>query len=171
MRRSGALHRNRPLLPGQPLQRTADMSRDVIPTRKVADRPAPARKTGSGFPAKVKLAVRSRAGNGDPDQARCEACSRWLGRNGGQVHHRQNRQMGGSRTRNGIQNASLLCGDPYCLCHGEATALTARMRDAGFVLNSGQDPAEVPIRLHGGPVVWLTVTGGYSTNPPEGASA
>ena len=128
----------------------------------------------TGFSAAVKLACRTRAGNGDPYEARCEACGRWLGMTGGQVHHRQNRQMGGSRLRNTIMNASLLCGNVYELCHGAATRLSDRMKAMGFVLLSTQDPAAESVMLHGqqsGVTVWLTPEGGYSAVSPAEAVA
>jgi hypothetical protein len=129
----------------------------------------------TGFSVAVKLAVRTRAGNGDPFGACCEACGCFLGRYGGQVHHRMNRQSGGSKLRNGIQNAALLCGTPddYATCHGKATRLDERMNAAGFWLSSKEDPREVPLVFHhmSGCVAWLTQNGDYSVTPPEGKTA
>jgi hypothetical protein len=134
------------------------------------------RPRDTGFSPAVKLAVRTRAGGGDPEEAACEACARFLGRHGGQVHHRQNRQMGGSRRRNTVQNAGLLCGTPddFRTCHGKATRGDAHMKGAGWVLDSGQNPALEPVMLHGadgGITAWLTEDGEYSFEPPEAGAA
>ena len=118
-----------------------------------AQRTAGKAATETGFTTVQRLAVRTRAGNGDPEQAACECCGRWLGRYGGQVHHRQNRQSGGSRLRNRLSNALLACGTPFELCHGKCTigvgAVKEEMEAAGFVLESGQDPLSEPVMLHG----------------------
>lgn len=177
MKAPARLKRRKGLQPGQPMARTE--LRPVSRKRAAENRErgqrwaAPARDTG--FSAKVKLAVRTRAGNGEAADASCEACGRFLGLRGGQVHHRIDRGMGGSRLRNGIQNASLLCGVPndYTTCHGKATRGDAHMRAQGFVLDTGQNPAAESILLHGldrGDQMWLTADGGYSPKPPGGAS-
>lgn len=148
--------------------------RTVTPLKQ--SRPKLARPKDTGFSPAVKLAVRTRAGGGDPGEACCEACAIWLGLRGGQVHHRQNRQMGGSRLRNGIQNAGLLCGTPddFTTCHGRATRLDDHMRGAGWVLETGQDPAAESVMLHdasgGGLTVWLAADGTYAYEAPAGAS-
>lgn len=162
------LSRTKPLLPGKQLRRTKGPKRTEGRHAKRKD---------TGFSPAVKLTVRTRAGHGDADCAACEACGRHLGRDGGQVHHRLNRQMGGSKLRNGVQNAALLCGSPedYSTCHGKATRLDAHMKGAGFVLESHQDPALESVMLHsaggGGMTVWLAANGEYSlTMPPRGAA-
>ena len=131
------------------------------------------RRRETGFSRSVKLAVRKRAGNGDIEQAACECCGVWLGRYGGQVHHRLNRGMGGSKLRNGIQNAALLCGTPDDLdtCHGKATRapVSSRMYAMGFCLKDGQDPTAEPLMLHGeqgGVLVRLTPDGAYEPARP-----
>jgi len=118
----------------------------------------------------VNLTVRKRGGNGDPHEAKCEACGHRLGRYGGLVQRRQNRQAVGSRPCNGIQNAALLCGDHLDLttCHGKATRLDPYMEGAGWVLKSGQRPELEPVMLHGtdrGVTVWLAADGTYSATP------
>lgn len=156
--RTKPMSRGKPLAPGKPLTRTA------TPGHQPA--------TETGFPPAMRLLIRTRAGNGDPDEARCECCGRWLGRRGGQCHHRLGRQSGGSRRRNKPSNGLLACGTPFTGCHGEATAFRQHMKDKGFVLNSGQDPAMVPVRLCGGTVwVWLDDAGGYLLAPPREAAA
>jgi len=126
--------------------------------------PAPKPSRETGFTAAQRLLIRTRAGSGDPEQALCEACGIWLGRAGGQVHHRQNRQMGGSRRRNRVSNGALLCGTPEVGDHGEATRLAPRMKEMGFVLESWQKPEQEPFMLHGeqgGLLVWADDSGNY----------
>jgi hypothetical protein len=154
--------------------RAAGMFGAGVPLKR--SQPRHARPKDTGFSQAVKLAVRTRAGHGDADCASCEACGRHLGRHGGQVHHRLNRQMGGSKLRNGAQNAALLCGTPddYSTCHGKATRLDAHMKAAGWVLESGQDPALESVMLHSagsGMTVWLAGDGSYSLTMPERGAA
>lgn len=135
----------------------------------------PAQRRETGFSAAVKLATRTRAGSGDPEQACCEACSACLGRYGGQVQHRLARGMGGSsdEATAAITNAALLCGTPQSLCHGLCERRDPHMHGAGFWLTSGQDPACEPILLagrDGGIRVWLTSFGSYSTTAPRGTA-
>ncbi len=166
--RAKPMARGKGLAPGKPLARTAGLAR-----KPAATPPArAAQRTETGFPPAMRLLIRTRAGNGDPDNAICECCGRWLGRYGGQCHHRLARQSGGSRRRNRLSNGLLACGTPFTLCHGEATAFRQHMKDKGFVLNSGQDPALVPVRLYGGTRrVWLGDGGGYLLAPPAEVAA
>lgn len=134
--------------------------------RAVPALPAP-RRAPAGFPARVKLAVRARAGSGDPDAAACEACGAHLGRHGGQVHHLAGRGMGGSKAAviNGPANAALLCGDPLRGCHGLATALEAGIGARGFWLSRGADPLREPMTLHTGARVYRSPDGRYLDAP------
>ena len=132
------------------------------------------------FTAKVKLAVRKRAGSGDIFDAACEGCRRRLGRYGGEYQHRAARGSGGCRDEivNGPANCLLLCR----LCHAEAEE---RRRDlsqdgAGFWIEHGNgpdyDPRFVAVMLgalgSSGVTVWLAADGtGYSQQAPEGAVA
>ena len=128
----------------------------------------------TGFSAATRLLIRTRAGNGDPDEARCEACAVWLGRYGGECQHIQARGSGGSRLRNRVSNGALLCGtalDPRT-CHGKCEARSARMRAMGFWLK--QSDPRGPVMLHGdqgGACVWLTDDGFYSMDNPLLVSA
>ena len=59
-------------------------------------------RRATGFPARVKLAVRIRAGMGDAADGCCEACGKWCGRlpDGaflGQIQHIIGRGMGGCK--------------------------------------------------------------------------
>ena len=131
----------------------------VVKPPKPAPRRRPRRDTG--FSARTRLQCRTRAGNGDPDQARCEATGVWLGRYGGEIQHREARGMGGSSdpARNSLVNAVLLSTGAHRL----AESRDRGMNEGGFWLRSGQDPARTPIRLHSehgpGITVWLAPDG------------
>jgi hypothetical protein len=130
-------------------------------------------RRATGFPARVKLAVRARAGMGDPDDAVCEACGRWLGRLGGQVHHIIDRGMGGCTNTviNSAANAALLCGDPFTGCHGLATAFNAGIGARGFWLKHAADPRLARMTLHTGAKVWRSEDGRYLFEPPKASAA
>lgn len=124
----------------------------------------------TGFSPAVRLAVRTRAGRGDPEDARCEATGVWLGRHGGEIQHRVARGMGGTSdpVKNSIVNAVLLSTDAHRL----AESRDAEMNEEGFWLRNGQDPALTPILLHSehGMTVWLGADGGYLFAAPFVAS-
>ena len=149
------------------LQRTAGLTRTVQP-------PKPPRLTG--FPARVKLQVRKRAGNGEIEAALCEACGQWLGRYGGQVQHIVARGMGGTSdpVLSTSANGALLCGltpqDPDG-CHYLAEARHREIRDRGFWLPQGSDPRDVPMTLHTGTVAWRAEDGSYLFQAPGRAAA
>jgi 5-methylcytosine-specific restriction protein A len=140
--------------------------------------------TGSGkFTRKVRLQCRTRAGNGDPDNARCECCGCFLGRREGQVQHRLARGSGGSGNPvvASLANAALLCGTAQTLCHGDAESRDpARdMEATGFVIRHGAgpafDPRYVPIALSSqfgsGMTVWLSEAAPEYLYAPPGAVA
>lgn len=130
-------------------------------------------RTDTGFPPAVKLAVRARAGGGDPERAACEACAFHVGRYGGEIQHRVARGRGGTRRPviNTIVNAALLCSH----CHRLAESRDADMYGAGWWLKSWQDPACEPVLLNSetrsGMLAWLAPDGTYSYTPPEGWAA
>lgn len=173
---------------GRPLRRTplargtAQLSRKA-PLRRVPlavktaatgkrRKPSPSPAKVAEFNPAVKLACRTRAGNGDPDEACCESCGVWVGRYGGIVQHRRARLSGGSRRPiiGSIVNAALQCGTVYTGCNGLAEGRDREMKAWGFVLEHGQDPAMTPIVLHSaggsGIRVWLTRGGSYSVQAP-----
>ena len=91
----------------------------------------------------MKLQCRTRAGNGDPGQARCECCGCFLGRDGGQVQHRLARGSGGSSNPlvRSLANAALLCGTSVTpSCHGDAESRDPKrdMEAKGFVIRHGK---------------------------------
>ena len=163
-------------------QRTADWqkrSRKPIPpvsSRRLeaigAGSVKTAARTETGFSRKVKLAARARAGNGDPEQARCEATGVWLGLYGGEIQHRDARGMGGTSNpvTDSIVNAVLLSTEAHRL----AESRDERMNAEGFWLRNGEDPALTPILLHSqhgsGLTVWLGADGSYLLEAPEVAA-
>jgi hypothetical protein len=87
------------------------------------------------------------------DNNTCVVCGVHVG-DGGNVHHRRNRGMGGSRAANAISNLLVACGSPSSGCHGLLTERPWEI-DAeryGWVLptNGSADPATVPVL-----VAWL----------------
>jgi hypothetical protein len=154
--------------------------------RAVAATRAPHRDTG--FSAATQLDLRTRAGNGDPEEACCEACGIWLGLHGGQCQHLVPRFMGGRGPKapwwiNHLVNGALLCGTVYTGDHALAESRSGYMRDLGFWLVAKSDPLWNPslesFRLYGrtqggllgGTEVWRTISGGYSFEQPERVSA
>jgi hypothetical protein len=148
------------------------------PAREAAGKPQRQARRDTGFSRAVKLQVRTRAGNGDPDEARCEATGVWLGRYGGEIQHRDARGMGGTSdpVTNSIVNAVLLSAEAHRL----AESRDEHMNAAGFWLRNGQDPRTEPIMLHGedgGVTVWLAADGlgpdgtGYLLQRPEAVAA
>jgi hypothetical protein len=190
------LARTVPLERGKPLTARTGLSRGTglpaVSARRAAAGgtvKSAATRSETGFSRSVKLKVRTRAGNGDPALALCEACGLWLGRRHGQVQHRVGRGAGGCKDEviNGPANAALLCGTPHTGCHGRATIFAADMgpEDKGFWIGRGTtpecDPRNVPIKLaseHGsGILVYLAADGlgpdgtGYLLEAPEVAAA
>ncbi len=171
--------RSAPMPHGKGLEGGTGLVRRV-PLRAVpADRPRPARRE-TGFPRAVKLLIRTRAGGGDPEQAVCECCGKWLGRSGGEVQHRLARKMGGSRNPvvNGVTNGVLLCGNRYEDCHKRCEDRDPAMEAAGFWIRDGKgpdhDPRLVPllVRTSTGEIApcWLTEDGGKAWERPEMAA-
>lgn len=181
MKRTIDLSRVTRLRGRQPLERHAPMSRtglavvdpDGAPVVPLRQKPA---RRETGFPAAVKLAVRKRAGSGEPGDASCEACGRWVGRYEGEIQHRNARGAGGSSdpVTNSIMNAVLLCGSGALRtgCHGLCEDRDEEMNARGFWLRHGEDPAATPImlasRYGSGVTVWLLPDGTYGTEPPGG---
>jgi 5-methylcytosine-specific restriction enzyme A len=146
---------------GKPLS-----SRTGIGRSQPRPRPSRARRD-TGFSPAVRLGCRTRAGAGDPEQARCEAHGGFLGLHGGEIQHRRARGRGGSRDplTASVANAALLCRP----CHDLAEARDPGMGPdgAGFWIWSWQSPLEVPVLLaaaDGSFRAWFTADGGYSTS-------
>ena len=75
-------------------------------------------------------------------KGRCERCGR--SGNGGQVHHRKPRRMGGRKKNSDINmhaNLMLLCSD----CHATVESRREQAMAEGFVLSEMEDPAVAPV--------------------------
>jgi hypothetical protein len=144
-------------------------SRPVITSVDLGPGTAPPRtRRGTGFSAVTRLAIRTRAGGGDPEQARCEQGWEFLGLHGGEYQHRRARGRGGSRDplTNTCANGVLLCHEHHAI----AESRDRESNEAGFWLWSWQSPLAEPILLagaDGGIRVWLSEDGAYSTTAPE----
>ena len=183
----GGVNRTKPLSRGAPLQpgtkpltrssrlQSAHWSRAVPPEGAGEVKGAATRRGPSSgeFSAKVKLQIRTRAGEGDPDQAVCECCGVDLGRYGGQIQHIVARGMGG--TSNPVMktaaNGALLCGTAQDGDHGLAESRDPGMRRKGFWLPQGTDPRMVPMILWTGRKVWRSEDGRYLTAKPREVAA
>lgn len=127
----------------------------------------------TGFSPAVKLAIRTRAGSGDPADACCEACGVFLGEKGGQCQHIVARGAGGTSDPviDSVVNGALLCGTPFTGCHGLCESRDPRMEAEGFWLKRGKDPAAESFLVHApgdgsGVRMWRTADGGYSVDAP-----
>ena len=138
---------------------------------------APARKSHprTGFTAKVKLGCRARAGGGDPNEARCESCGTWLGRDNGEIQHLDARGMGGTSLplTDSIVNAALLCGSGALRtgCHGKCEDRHLDMHRRGFWLRGQQVPGQVKVQLWTRRWVYLLPDGTYGDEPQGGGAA
>ena len=148
----------------------------TVPLRRAREPRKPTGRGGTGQPKNgpsgefspaTRHLVRARAGQGDPHDACCEGCGRWLGIGGGEFQHRAARGSGGCRDDiiNGPANCLLLCHS----CHMEAEE---RRRDlsqdgAGFWIKHGNgpdyDPRYTAVMLgalgDSGVTVWLAADG------------
>lgn len=100
---------------------------------------------------------------------RCELCGGTLtGVDGWSKHHRRPRGMGGTRVEwiNDVTNLLLLCGSGTTGCHGRVESHRADAYIAGWLLRTGEHPAEVPVLIHARGAVYLTPDGGYQEGAP-----
>jgi hypothetical protein len=119
----------------------------------------------TGFPHRVKLLTRVRAGRGNADNAVCECCGRWLGHYGGEVCKRRV-----ARGLSDITNAVLLCENRHEGCRQKGEDRDPEMEAKGFFIRDGNmsehDPRYVPVRLWDGSVRWLGTGGSYLSRQP-----
>lgn len=143
MKPGGPLKRYTELKAKTPMKRSDGFKSTANPPKRKTSKQA---KTNRGLDA-LKAQARRR------DNHTCVVCGVAVG-DGGNVHHRRNRGMGGSKAANVISNLVVACGSPTEGCHGLLT-LTPWEIDAernGWVLptNGHQDPGGVPVL-----VAWL----------------
>lgn len=96
----------------------------------------------------------------------CERCGHHA--EGGSLHHRSARRMGGSRDprKNAAFNLVLLCGSGTTGCHGEVESKDPAHYADGWLVRHGDDPEQLSIpHVHLGRV-WLTEDGGYTFDAP-----
>jgi hypothetical protein len=122
------------------------------------------------FTPAVRLLIRTRAGGGDPFEALCECCGRWIGRHGGQIQHRVSRGAGGTSLLLLRSPANGALMTPACHARAESRS-DPGMEAAGFYIRHGvgpaYDPRYVPVNLHGSGVdKWLSVDGRYLDESP-----
>ncbi len=93
---------------------------------------------------------------------RCERCGTAL--NGAvSLHHRRPRGAGGSKdaVTNSPVNLLYLCGSGTTGCHGWIESFRTLSYASGWLVHSWDDPARVPVDLHGRGPVLLSDDGCY----------
>ena len=104
-------------------------------------------KETAKFTPEVRLQIRTRAGHGDPSQARCEAHGDWLGEHAGEFQHVVARGMGGTcdPVKGTAANGVLLCPEAHRL----AETRSLLMKRLGFWQPQGTDPRRARMILYG----------------------
>lgn len=113
----------------------------------------------TGFPEPIRQLIIERAGYC------CERCGRYA--EGGSIHHRRPRKMGGSRNpvTNSAVNGVLLCGSGTTGCHGDVESNRLQAIEDGWIVPAHADPTLIPIhRVNLGPV-YLDGNGFYLDEP------
>lgn len=132
------------------LRRTTPMRRSGPPNRKPmrrrkASRGSTAPEFGQAFWQVQREALYARAGG------RCELGGCSLDEHGMEAHHRRRRSQGHDH---GLHNLAALCPTHHRWVHAHPAAARAK----GFLVRRTQDPAAMPVQLHGGRVVLLAET-------------
>lgn len=108
--------------------------------------------TRGEFSPATKQLIRER------DHNRCVLCGVWVG-DGGQIHHRRARGMGGSRDplTASPANGLTLCAGPYNgnQCHEHIESHRRWALDHGFLVRQGTDPASVAVVVDVAVAWWL----------------
>jgi hypothetical protein len=90
------------------------------------------------------------------------------------LQHRRARSAGGTADPmiSSPVNLLVLCGSATTpgSCHLACEERSEEMHERGYWLRSGEDPALVPVLLHGQITAWLTADGRYSTEAPGTAA-
>lgn len=162
------LARRSALRPGKPLRRGKGLARSPMktlatPKRSQVKHTAP-RDTGPD--RKTRLLVLER------DGWACVCCGRSVIGQRYSLQHRKRRSQDGT---NSATNLLTVLGDGTTGCHARIDSRIDPHDEArGYTVRSGQDPALVPVMLHGndgGVTVWLGASGEYLFEPPEAGEA
>ncbi|MFI7125918.1 HNH endonuclease [Nonomuraea sp. NPDC050153] len=94
----------------------------------------------SGPTSKVRAQVEARDGN------RCVKCGKSVARDEDSVHHRIPRGRGGT---NDVENLLLLCGTGTTGDHGWVEGNRAASYKLGYLVETGIEPADVPVLVAG----------------------
>lgn len=118
----------------------------------------------TGPSAKLRAQVEGRDGN------RCVKCGRPVARDEDSLHHRLPRGRGGPNT---VENLIVLCGTGTTRHHGWVEKNRTASYRLGYLVESGIDPADVPVAVAG--IGWMYASPDgqwitpeeYGTNPAE----
>lgn len=150
-----------PLQPGKPLQRKTPLAQ--VGRKGIAKGRKPKANTGPDRTIRELVKLR--------DEWRCCVCGESVYDKQASIHHRRNRGSGGSGDPaiNRPSNLLLVCGTGSTGCHGALTDNAQRLvaLDAGWIvlLNTTDDPIDVPVHhaVHG--LIYLDDEGGWSPVP------
>lgn len=115
----------------------------------------------TGPSAKVRAQVEARDGN------RCVKCGQPVARDEDSIHHRLPRGRGGG---NELENLLLLCGSGTSGHHGWVEKNRAASYKLGYLVESGINPADVPVIVAGRGWRWPSPDGGWLTAEEYGAA-
>jgi len=128
----------------------APMRTKPLAAKAAAARTAPKKRRAPkpGVTAETRALVLARA------QGRCEACGRPLTDAGVHVHHRKKRSQGGGHD---LPNLVALHPDCHVIAPESVHQRSAWAYEVGLMVRRGEDPAAVPLLLHGRREVLLAV--------------
>jgi 5-methylcytosine-specific restriction endonuclease McrA len=108
----------------------------------------------TGPSPKVRAQVEARDGN------RCVKCGQPVARDEDSIHHRWPRGRGGT---NDVENLILLCGTGTTRHHGWVEKNRAVSYKLGYLVETGIDPADVPVLVAGKGWMYATADGRWIT--------
>lgn len=169
MKRRTWLRSRTPLKPGKPLARRTPLR--AVSEKRAAVLPMTRRPKDTGPDRTTRDLIKLR------DEWRCCVCGESVYDKQASIHHRRNRGSGGSSDPaiNRPSNLLLVCGTGTTGCHGALTDNAQRLvaLDAGWIvlINTSDDPIDVPVHhaVHG--LVYLDDEGGWSPVPPVDGAA